>query len=69
MKVGVIISNNEPEILFNGVRFANFCLDQGDDVTLFFNARAVEYHKVDTPPYKIEELVKTFVSSEGVLLV
>jgi uncharacterized protein involved in oxidation of intracellular sulfur len=69
MKVGIIISNQDPEIMWNAIRFANFCLNENDDVSLFLNAKAVEYDKVDSPQYKLEELLKTFVLSEGVLLV
>ena len=68
MKVGVIISSGDPEVLYNGIRFANFCLEQNDEVTLFLNAKAVEYYKYDSPQYKLEDLVKTFVLSDGVML-
>ena len=53
----------------NAFRFANLCLNNGDDVTLFLNAHAVAYHEVDSPKYKLEELLKTFALSDGVLLV
>jgi uncharacterized protein involved in oxidation of intracellular sulfur len=69
MKLGVICSTNDPEILWNAFRFANLCLDKEDDVFLFLNTAAVEYHKVDTPQFKLDELLKTFALSEGVLLV
>lgn len=69
MNLGIICSTNDPEILWNAFRFANLCLDKGDDVSLFLNAGAVEYHKVDTPQFKLEELLKTFALSEGILYV
>ncbi len=69
MKLGIIISNKDPEIMWNAIRFANLCLNNDDDVSLFFNAHAVAYDEVDSPQYKLEELVKTFVLSGGVLLV
>jgi hypothetical protein len=69
MKLGIIISNKDPEIMWNAIRFANLSLNNNDEVSLFFNAHAVAYHEVDSPQYKLEELVKTFVLSGGVLLV
>ncbi len=69
MKMGMIVSANDPEILWNAFRFANLCLNSGDDVTLFLNAHAVAYHEVDSPKYKLEELLKTFALSDGALLV
>ncbi|OGP71610.1 MAG: hypothetical protein A2Y80_04155 [Deltaproteobacteria bacterium RBG_13_58_19] len=69
MHLGLILSSNDPDILWNAVRFANFCLEKGEDVTIFLNAHAVEYHKVDSPRYELEKLFKTFALSEGRFLV
>lgn len=69
MKLGIICSTNDPEILWNALRFANLCLDKGDDVSLFLNAGAVEYQKVDTPQLKLGDLLKTFALSDGILYV
>ena len=69
MNLGLVLSSNDPDILWNAVRFANFSLEKGEEVTIFLNAHAVEYHKVDSPQYKLEELFKIFALSEGCLLV
>jgi uncharacterized protein involved in oxidation of intracellular sulfur len=69
MNLGIIISNKDPEIMWNAIRFANLCLNNHDEVSLFLNAHAVAYHEVDSPQYKLEELLKTFALSDGVLLV
>jgi hypothetical protein len=55
--------------MWNAIRFANLCLKNADEVTLFLNAHAVAYHEGDSPQYKLEELLKTFALSGGVLLV
>jgi uncharacterized protein involved in oxidation of intracellular sulfur len=67
MKIGIICSSKDPEILWNTFRFANFCLEKMDDVMLFLNCGAVSYHEVDSSTYKLEELLKSFTLSEGVL--
>jgi uncharacterized protein involved in oxidation of intracellular sulfur len=69
MHLGMILSSNDPDILWNALRFANLCLEKGEDVTIFLNAHAVEYHKVDSPQHKLEELCKTFALNEGRFLV
>lgn len=69
MKLGIIVSTKDPEILWNAFRFANLCLNNDDDVILFLNAPAVAYHEVNSPKYKLEELLKSFALSDGVLLV
>jgi uncharacterized protein involved in oxidation of intracellular sulfur len=69
MHLGLILSSNDPDILWNALRFANFSLEKGEDVTILLNSHAVDYHKVDSPQYKLEELFKTFALSEGRILV
>jgi hypothetical protein len=54
---------------WNAFRFANLCLKNGDDVILFLNAHVVAYHEVDSPKYKLEEQLKSFALSNGVILV
>jgi len=69
MHLGMILSSSDPDILWNALRFANFSLEQGEDVTILLNSHAVAYHEVDSPKYKLEELFKTFALSEGRILV
>jgi uncharacterized protein involved in oxidation of intracellular sulfur len=68
MHLGLIISTRDPEILWNAVRLANLSLEKGDEATIFLNAHAVEYFKVDSPQYQLEKLFKTFALSDGRLL-
>jgi uncharacterized protein involved in oxidation of intracellular sulfur len=69
MHLGLILSNNDPDILWNAMRFANFSLEKGEDVTILLTSHAVGYHKVDSPKYNLEELFKIFALSDGRLLV
>ncbi len=68
MKIGIIISTNDSEIMWNAFRFANLCLDRMDEVQIFLNSKAVHYEEADSEKFNIKELVKTFVLSEGKLL-
>ena len=68
MKIGILISTNDAETLWNAFRFANLCLNEMNDVTIFLNSKAVAYESADSEKFNIKELVKTFVLSEGKLL-
>ena len=70
MKIGILISTNDPETLWNAFRFANLCLESDfkNEVTIFLNAKAVEYEEADSKEFNIKELAKTFALSEGMLL-
>ncbi len=67
MKIGIVCSSKDPEILWNAFRFANLCLEKMEDVFLFLNCGAVQYHEVDSPRYKLGDLMKSFTLSDGVL--
>ena len=67
MKIGIVLSTDDPEMLWNAFRFANLCLNEMHDVSVFLNAKAVGYERADSDTFNIKELVKTFVLSEGKL--
>ena len=43
MKIGIVVSTEDPETLWNAFRFANLCVntDFTNDVSIFLNAKAV----------------------------
>jgi uncharacterized protein involved in oxidation of intracellular sulfur len=68
MQVLIILSSNDPEVKWNTVRFGNFLLNEGEDVTLFLNAGAVDLYAGDSEMFPIVEQAKVFALSEGVLV-
>ena len=52
MKIGVIISSNDVETCWNALRYANFALEQKDEVKVFFMGKGVEYQKISTEKFK-----------------
>jgi len=40
MKLGMIITQTDPETVFNGLRLALSSLQQGDEVCIFFREKA-----------------------------
>ncbi len=65
MKILVVLSNADPEIKWNAVRFGNFLLNEGEDVTIFLNGPAVDLMAGDCDRFPIAEQAKLFGLSEG----
>ncbi len=65
MKLGVIISSNDAETCWNVLRYANFCLEQKDEVKVFFMGKGVEYQKISTDKFDTLEQAENFVQSGG----
>lgn len=70
MKIGILISSGDPEILWNAFRFGVLCLnmDYENEVTIFLNAHATEYEKADSERFNIKELAKSFVLGGGKII-
>jgi len=65
MKIGVIISSNNPETCWNALRYANFCLEQKDEVKMFFMGKGVEYQKIGTDKFNTAEQAAKFMQAGG----
>jgi len=68
MNVALLVSQNEPEVIWNAFRFANLMLNELHEVTLFLNGPSVGFRAHDGQQFPLNELARTFVLSEGVLL-
>lgn len=67
MQMLIILSSADPEIKWNAVRFGNFLLTEGEDVTIFLNGPAVDLNAGESLTFPIGEQAKLFTLSEGVL--
>ena len=67
MNALIVLSSNTPEIKWNAMRFGNFLLEQGDEVTVFLNGPAVALAEGETDMFNIAQQAKIFTLSEGVL--
>lgn len=65
MKIGVVISSNDAETCWNALRYANFCLNQKDEVKIFFMGKGVEYQKISIEKFNTVEQAKEFIQSGG----
>jgi len=65
MKIGVVISINDAETCWNALRYANFCLNQRDEVKVFFMGKGVEYQKISVDNFNTVEEAEKFMQSGG----
>lgn len=67
MQILIILSSSDPEIKWNAMRFGNFLLTEGEDVTIFLNGPAVDLYAGESPTFSIGEQAKLFSLSDGML--
>ncbi len=65
MKLGIIISSNEPETVWNAFRFGNFSLSNKDEVRIFLISKGVEYESQSNEQFNSIEQAKKFLGSGG----
>jgi uncharacterized protein involved in oxidation of intracellular sulfur len=65
MKIGIVISSNDPETVWNALRYANFCLSREDDAKVFFMGKGVEYQKIGNERFNTVEQAERFTQSGG----
>ena len=64
MKLGIIISQTNPETIWNALRLANFSIKQGDKVKIFLIGEGVEYEASISEKFNIQEQTAEFLKSD-----
>jgi len=64
-----VISNNDPETVYNAVRLANVSLDNKKEVNLFMVGRGVEFNEISTETFDVNSQIKAFHEKGGELFV
>lgn len=65
MKVGIIISSNDPETVWNAFRLGNFALTQGDNVRVFLLGKGVECESLDTEHFAVTKAMQELADHGG----
>jgi len=68
MKLGMIITQTEPETVFNALRLALYSLEQGDDVRIFLSGRGVEIDQIEDPKFDVKEQTQRVLDTGGQFL-
>jgi sulfur relay (sulfurtransferase) complex TusBCD TusD component (DsrE family) len=65
MKLGIIISQTEPETVFNTLRLALYSLEQGDGVRIFLSGRGVEIDTIEDPKFDVKAQAQKVLNAGG----
>jgi len=65
MKIGIIISQTDPETVWNAFRFGNFSLDKKHKVRMFFIGKGVEYEDINDNKFNVKEQTEKFIKNKG----
>lgn len=65
MKLGIIISQTDPETVFNTLRLALYSLQQGDEVRIFLSGKGVEIDQTDSPKFDVKTQAQKVLDAGG----
>ena len=68
MKLGIIISTNEPESVWNAFRFGVTSLKSNHEVKVFLINKGVEIEDIKDEKYNIKEQIDLFIENKGQIL-
>ncbi len=68
MKLGMIISQTDPETVFNALRLALYSLEEGDEVRIFLSGKGVEIDGIEDPKFNVKEQAYKVLEAGGEFL-
>jgi len=68
VKLGIVISSNEPETVFNALRLANFAAGKGDEVGIFLLGRGVELDRIQDERFDALSQAEQFTAAGGTIM-
>ncbi len=68
MKLAMVISRTNPEVVFNAFRLANFSRKDGDEVKVFLLAEGVELDGINDPKFDVRGQAESFFQAGGQIL-
>jgi sulfur relay (sulfurtransferase) complex TusBCD TusD component (DsrE family) len=68
MKIGIIISKTDPELVWNALRFANTAILGGHQVKIFLLGAGVEIEKIKSEKFNVQEQLQKFNELSGTML-
>ena len=68
MKIGVVVSTNDPEEVWSAFRFATVALKANHSVKVFLVNKGVEAEDIRSQRFNVKEQMDAFLGSKGELL-
>jgi tRNA 2-thiouridine synthesizing protein D len=67
-KLGLVLTQTDPETVFNIFRVAQYALQQGDEVSLFLLGKDVELQRIKDPKFDVQGKAQAFAAAGGRIL-
>ena len=68
MKIGIVLSTNDPETVWNAFRFGDVALKAGHSVKVFLVNKGVEAEDIKSDKFPVKEQMNVFLGGKGELL-
>ncbi len=68
MKLAMVISQANPELVFNAFRLANFSRKEGDEVRVFLLAEGVDLDGINDPKFDVRGQAESYLRAGGQIL-
>ena len=68
-KIGIVLSTNDPEEVWNAFRFGNVALKENHTVRVFLVNKGVEAEDIKSETFPAKEQLSSFIENKGELLV
>ncbi len=68
MKLGMVITQTDPESVFNALRLALYSLQQGDEVRIFLSGQGVEIDRIADPKFDVKGQAQKVLNAGGQFL-
>jgi len=68
VKLGMIITQTDPETVFNALRLALYSLEQGDGVRVFLSGKGVEIDRIEDPKFDVKGQAQKVLDAGGEFL-
>lgn len=62
-KLGIVLTTDDPETVFNVFRLANFSADSGDTVTVFLLGKGVTLDRIKSRKFDLDGQIKRFLTN------
>lgn len=63
MKLGVVITQTDPETVFNALRLAQYALNEGDRVRIFLSGRGVEIDQIEDEKFDVKRIAQELLDA------
>ena len=66
MRLGMVITQTDPETVFNALRLALYSLQEGDEVRIFLSGRGVEIDQIEDERFDVKAVAESIIKEGGV---